>query len=148
MKPQEALRLAKACLHHQGDDDTAIITSLTERSVSARRVCSLWSGMGSIYHLQVVVAKNQQHRLDAAVKYVPLADPQKMRDFGERRKAVAYQVEANFYERAAPHFCKSLLQLPQLYHMERPDDTDDASSSPCASSGWVAVPFRRRPCMQ
>ncbi|GAX09783.1 hypothetical protein FisN_11Lh244 [Fistulifera solaris] len=106
MKAQEVLRLAKACLQ----DD-----SLTERSVSTRRVCSLWSGMGSIYELRI------NNRLHVAVKHVPAANPKEMKDFGERRKAVAYQVEGNFYEHAAPHF--PTLRLPQLYHIERSENS-------------------------
>jgi hypothetical protein len=69
--------------------------------------------MGSIYELRVA------DRLHVAIKHVPVANPKAT--FGERRKAVAYQVEANFYEHAASQF--PTLRLPQLYHMERPENS-------------------------
>lgn len=104
MKPKEALRLAKACLQ-DNDDDTALT------DVSVQRICSLWGGMGSIYQLRI--ANNH----DVAVKHIPTL---KQTSFGERRKAIAYQVEANFYQHAAPRL--AALRLPKLYHIERPTD--------------------------
>lgn len=88
MKKLEILKLARQCL--PDIDQDADVTKL----------CSLWSGMGSIYRVD--------HRL--IVKHV--AAPRNVTSFGDIRKQASYQMEANFYENVASSLLSKGVMVP------------------------------------
>lgn len=92
MKKPDVLKLAKHCLPDMNDDVT--------------KICSLWSGMGSIYRVG--------HRL--IVKHVAMRDTSSL---GDIRKQKSYQVEANFYENVASSLLSKGVNVPNPYLVQR-----------------------------
>ena len=90
--------------------------SLCEKDVIVKSICRLWAGMGYIYDVSV---KREFHII---VKHI-VPPPKHSRSFGDKRKAVSYEVEANFYRHVAPTLiAENKLSIPVPYHVENDSD--------------------------
>ena len=124
------------------DNDVIIneIISNYSKLVTVKTLCSLWSGMGHIYHIKIQhPGKAMKSYYDLVVKYV---SPGRNRSstnasFGDRRKAISYQVECNFYDKLA-YPLKTLhgVELPTPYFVERGNGNDDDDDD---SNGQITI---------
>ena len=90
--------------------------NLCEKDVKVKSVCRLWAGMGYIYDVTV---KRDFHII---VKHI-VPPPKQSRSFGDNRKAVSYEVEANFYRHVAQVLiAENKLSIPVPYHVENDYD--------------------------
>jgi aminoglycoside phosphotransferase (APT) family kinase protein len=124
MKKKEILRLVQLCLpklSSDGDDNNEQQTCHIhdESDIHVSSICSLWSGMGHIYKVQLPASSTPAASVAAAaaasggrqqaakkattlvIKHVAAPRSNKDLSFGDRRKADSYQVEANFYDKLA-----------------------------------------------
>mmetsp|Transcript_8931 Transcript_8931/g.18923 ORF Transcript_8931/g.18923 Transcript_8931/m.18923 type:complete len:357 (-) Transcript_8931:220-1290(-) len=81
--------------------------------IKSKNVCRLWGGKGYVYELSV-----PSHDVSIIVKRVsPVTGRLSL---GDRRKADSYQVEANFYDKLAPHLIDNRgLNIPRPLYVER-----------------------------
>jgi aminoglycoside phosphotransferase (APT) family kinase protein len=110
MKTTEILRLAHTCLPQLTSvNDTAV----HESDLQVKSLCRLWGGMGHIYRVT--------HTNDGTsfiVKHIT-PPPLAQQSFGDRRKAVSYDVEANFYKHLAAILVDTHgLTIPRPLHVE------------------------------
>lgn len=82
--------------------------------VQTSQLCRLWAGMGHIYRVSCSV---DNISWQFVVKHVT-PPPRRQQSFGDRRKAVSYQVEAHFYQHVAKDLLSSGLTLPTPYEVE------------------------------
>jgi Phosphotransferase enzyme family len=142
MNASELLRVTRLCLPKLGLPDTAV---RDESDLDVKTLCSLWSGMGHIYRIQIATtsptagggggrrraranADQQQERhpprpttntTQFIVKHVAAIPRRSQASFGDQRKADSYQVEANFYENCAVELLAKGLNLPVPLWIER-----------------------------
>lgn len=136
MHPNEAFRLANCCLSNAQQQ------SITNPSqVSLKRVCSLWAGgQGAIWLLSVRTPDSRRITLSTAVKYIPASltnGEEGELSYGDRRKAIAYQVETNFYQSVVPQLTQQCptLRLIRPYHLERSSDNRRGPTILCLE--WI-----------
>jgi len=125
MDKVEAARLARKCLPKMRKDNElipkGIEDNLVAEDVSVECLSRLWAGMGYIYDVTV---KGKFHII---VKRV-IPPPKGRQSFGDKRKAVSYQVEANFYNNVAPKLISNHgLSIPSPYHVEKNDANDQVT---------------------
>lgn len=111
MKSSEVVRLAKLCLPQLTDSD---VSNITSSDLNVKSLCRLWAGMGHLY----LVTHTNQNPSSFVIKYITPPALAKQ-SFGDRRKAISYDVEANFYENLAQDLVNShCLHLPTPLHVE------------------------------
>lgn len=82
--------------------------SFTKKDIRLKQLCRLWGGMGYVYKVDVKVSyadddddnKKEGKKMTSTTKQFVIKHvtppPSNRRSFGDQRKAVSYQVEANF----------------------------------------------------
>jgi hypothetical protein len=113
---EEAADLARQCVPLMRERSnlsipTDLERSLTEKDVQVQNKCRLWAGMGFIYTISF-------HNYIIVVKRI-MPPPKERQSFGDRRKAVSYEVEAAFYENVALDLVNGGLSIPVPFLVQR-----------------------------
>jgi hypothetical protein len=123
MKTTEILRLAHLCLPQLTSIND--IDALHESDLQVKSLCRLWGGMGHIYR---VTHNNNDGTLTSFIVKHITPPTLAQQSFGDRRKAVSYDVEANFYKHLAATLIDTHgLQIPRPLHAECNDTKQQKS---------------------
>jgi hypothetical protein len=115
MKNEAILRLSKLCLPMLLDKNTSDynMDGLTSSDLQVDTIQRLWAGMGHIYRVS-----HKHEPRSFVIKHI-CPPPTAKQPFGDRRKAVSYEVEAAFYKSLAQKlFSEHDLALPKPLHVE------------------------------
>ena len=102
---EEVLELSRICLPKLGcSSSDNLLKKLSADDLKVSQICSLWGGMGHIYKVSFLLDDDDNSSsFEFVIKHI--TPPSKSRQsFGDRRKALSYIVEANFYETVAETF--------------------------------------------
>lgn len=113
---EEAADLARQCIPLMRNRSklpvpAGLENKLTHKDVDVQNMCRLWAGMGYIYKISF-------HEYSIIVKRI-MPPPKGRQSFGDRRKAVSYEVEASFYDNVALHLVDGGLSIPVPYFVQR-----------------------------
>ncbi len=118
----EAIQLVRKCIPEMRRHCETNLDGITLKvqDVVVKTLCRLWGGMGYILSVSILGGKHQ-----IIVKRI-IPPSKKLRSFGDERKAISYQVEANFYENVAPTLISEYeLSIPIPYLVERSEMNND-----------------------
>jgi len=131
---------AKECLpkifQDEGINDSSAssLSAISTNDVTIRQLCRLWGGKGYIYKITVQVGDENKGKQSFTFVMKHIAEPPGAYDtlpLGDRRKALSYHVEANFYRHLASDavFHHNLVVPRPYLVVDGADDHKDADNS-------------------
>lgn len=115
MNDKEARKLAERCLPRFAEAGLPTLDAESIGRVSARKLQSLWGGMGYVYCLTITTTVGRVQKIVAKRVQLPRGEL----SFGDQRKKDSYDVEAAFYSRGhAERLIAAGCAVPFPLHVE------------------------------